>query len=106
MVCVNSSANFLIYYARGEKFRLAWIQTFGACWCWCCSKAGGGSSTASNQHNQEEQRVNQGVLAVEEGALPPASNGHQSKRSTRHHRPSTHSLEAVVELHTNETGLV
>ena len=35
LVCVNSSANCLIYYVRGEKFRLAWMETFGTCWCKC-----------------------------------------------------------------------
>ncbi len=31
-VCFNSSANFLIYYLNGQKFRSAWMETYG-CWC-------------------------------------------------------------------------
>ena len=34
LVCVNSSTNFLIYYCNGERFRRAWLETYG-CW-WCC----------------------------------------------------------------------
>ena len=26
--CINSSANFLIYYVKGTKFRRAWVQTY------------------------------------------------------------------------------
>ena len=32
MVCVNSSANFLIYYMYGSKFRKAWGLTYGPMW--------------------------------------------------------------------------
>ena len=37
----------MIYYVRGEKFRLAWIETFGSFWCRCCSQTNspGGSAT-------------------------------------------------------------
>ena len=36
LVCVNSAANFLIYYCAGGKFREAWLETYGFWWC-CCS---------------------------------------------------------------------
>ena len=52
LVCVNSSANFLIYYARGEKFRRAWIDTFGAFWCYCCAKS---ENTSTNSQITELQ---------------------------------------------------
>lgn len=29
LVCINSAANFLIYYMNGEKFRLAWTEIYG-----------------------------------------------------------------------------
>ena len=45
LVCVNSSANFLIYYARGERFRRAWIETFGECWCRCCKNPASNTTT-------------------------------------------------------------
>ena len=32
MVCFNSSANFLIYYMCGSKFRNAWNSTYGPTW--------------------------------------------------------------------------
>lgn len=32
LVCINSSANFLIYLLRGQKFREAWMKTYGCCW--------------------------------------------------------------------------
>ena len=53
LVCVNSSANFLIYYVRGEKFRLAWIETFGSCWCQCCKQSNlpDGSATVLTELN-------------------------------------------------------
>jgi len=53
LVCVNSSANFLIYYVRGEKFRLAWIETFGSCWCQCCKQTNSpdGSATVLTELN-------------------------------------------------------
>ena len=35
LVCFNSSANFLIYYLNGEKFRRAWVETYGNRFC-CC----------------------------------------------------------------------
>ena len=35
LVCFNSSTNFLIYYLNGEKFRRAWVETYGG-WCCCC----------------------------------------------------------------------
>ena len=47
LVCVNSSANFLIYYARGERFRRAWIETFGECWCRCCKKPSNTTTVAA-----------------------------------------------------------
>ncbi|TRY72989.1 hypothetical protein TCAL_08731 [Tigriopus californicus] len=31
LVCFNSAANFLIYYLSGQKFRLAWLHTYGPC---------------------------------------------------------------------------
>ena len=36
LVCINSAANFLIYYCAGGKFREAWLETYGFWWC-CCS---------------------------------------------------------------------
>ena len=38
----------MIYYVRGEKFRLAWIETFGAYWCLCYKQTNtpDGSATA------------------------------------------------------------
>ena len=36
LVCINSAANFLIYYCAGGKFREAWLDTYGFWWC-CCS---------------------------------------------------------------------
>lgn len=33
LVCFNSSANFLIYYLNGEKFRKAWVDAYGQCLC-------------------------------------------------------------------------
>jgi hypothetical protein len=33
LVCLNSSANFLIYYLNGEKFRRAWVDAYGQCLC-------------------------------------------------------------------------
>ena len=38
LVCINSSANFLIYYCAGGKFREAWLDTYGFWWC-CCSRS-------------------------------------------------------------------
>ena len=32
LVCVNSSANFLIYYVYGTKFRRAFVATYGPIW--------------------------------------------------------------------------
>jgi len=29
LVCFNLSANFIFYYLKGEKFRKAWIETYG-----------------------------------------------------------------------------
>jgi hypothetical protein len=29
LVCFNLSANFIFYYLNGEKFRRAWIKTYG-----------------------------------------------------------------------------
>jgi len=29
LVCFNLSANFVFYYLKGEKFRKAWIETYG-----------------------------------------------------------------------------
>lgn len=29
LVCVNSTANFLLYYVHGKKFRLAWKRIYG-----------------------------------------------------------------------------
>ena len=37
LVCINSAANFLIYYCAGAKFREAWLDTYGFWWC-CCSR--------------------------------------------------------------------
>lgn len=37
LVCINSSANFLIYYLNGHKFRQAWLDTYG--WCFGCKDA-------------------------------------------------------------------
>jgi len=34
LVCLNSSANFLIYYLNGEKFRKAWVEVYGGCLFW------------------------------------------------------------------------
>lgn len=39
LLCVNSSANFVIYYCAGGKFRQAWLDTYGCWWC-CCSRSG------------------------------------------------------------------
>jgi hypothetical protein len=33
LVCLNSSANFLIYCLNGEKFRKAWVDAYGKCLC-------------------------------------------------------------------------
>ena len=38
LVCFNSSANFLIYYLNGEKFRRAWVETYGNRCCCCACK--------------------------------------------------------------------
>ena len=38
LVCFNSSANFLIYYLNGEKFRRAWVETYGRSCCCCGCK--------------------------------------------------------------------
>ena len=38
LVCFNSSANFLIYYLNGEKFRRAWVETYGERCCCCVCK--------------------------------------------------------------------
>ena len=38
LVCFNSSANFLIYYLNGEKFRRAWVETYGEKCCCCVCK--------------------------------------------------------------------
>jgi hypothetical protein len=40
LVCLNSSANFLIYYLNGEKFRKAWVETYGERCCCCFAKSG------------------------------------------------------------------
>ena len=32
LLCINSSANFLIYYCAGGKFREAWLDTYGCWW--------------------------------------------------------------------------
>ena len=37
LVCINSATNFLIYYCQGEKFRRAWMETYGCFWC-CCER--------------------------------------------------------------------
>ena len=43
-VCFNSSANFIVYYLNGEKFRRAWLDTYG--WCFgCYAKNGEWDST-------------------------------------------------------------
>ena len=38
---------------RGEKFRLAWIETFGSCWCQCCKQSNSpdGSATVLTELN-------------------------------------------------------
>ena len=38
LVCINSAANFLIYYCAGGKFREAWLETYGFWWCRCSMK--------------------------------------------------------------------
>ena len=62
LVCVNSSANFLIYYARGERFRRAWIETFGECWCRCCKKPSNtttvGAAALTTQDGHGHLRMN------------------------------------------------
>ena len=45
LVCINSSTNFLIYYCQGEKFRRAWMETYGCFWC-CCETRQPGSPAA------------------------------------------------------------
>ena len=32
LVCLNSSANFLIYYVYGSKLRNTWLETYGPIW--------------------------------------------------------------------------
>ena len=61
LVCVNSSANFLIYYARGEKFRRAWIDTFGAFWCYCCANK---SENNRAQNSQTDFRTNATIITA------------------------------------------
>ena len=38
LVCINSSANFLLYMLRGKKFRDAFCQTYFRLFCKCCRK--------------------------------------------------------------------
>ena len=85
LVCVNSSANFLIYYARGEKFRMAWIHTFGAWWCCCCSTPG---------HRQSQPPL---APALPENPINTRFNSSCNGRRTSHENPRSH--EVIVELH-------
>ena len=47
LVCVNSSTNILIYYLNGEKFRRAWMETYGGWFCCCSKKPEMNASTAT-----------------------------------------------------------
>ena len=51
MVCFNSSANFLIYYMCGSKFRNAWNSTYGPSWrrVWNICLPSGNTSTESRR---------------------------------------------------------
>lgn len=50
LVCVNSSANFLIYYLNGRKFRIAWLETYGRCFGY--KRNGGDETQLQHQHSQ------------------------------------------------------
>ena len=49
LVCVNSATNFLIYYCQGEKFRRAWMETYGCFWCCCESRPGSPANLMAGQ---------------------------------------------------------
>ncbi len=53
LVCINSSANFLIYFLHGAKFRRAFRQTFVS----CCSVGKRGTEGGSRQQQQQQQPV-------------------------------------------------
>lgn len=65
LVCCNSSANFLIYYLNGEKFRKAWIDTYGALCCFCLTERPSTTPTSPQPqplialHNLSKSRRNE-----------------------------------------------
>ena len=78
-ICVNSSADFLIYYVNGEKFRQAWLETFGF-WCCCCCcmcrGGGGGSARAGGGGGSSRKGVTvTGVTAVTADKRTNVANG-------------------------------
>ena len=95
LVCVNSSANFLIYYARGEKFRRAWIDTFGAFWCYCCAKSENTSTSSQITELQTTIQTN-GHSSVLCTTVVEPINSNSATTATTTNSPSKQKLLNVV----------
>ena len=78
LVCLNSSTNFLIYYLNGEKFRRAWIETYGGwfCCCWTNRNISQASTTIVMQTIRTDVQVESVCIPVN------GSSGSSEKAST------------------------
>ena len=96
LVCVNSSTNFLIYYLNGEKFRRAWLETYGG-WCFCCCRQSSMRQRASNtiamQSVRMEVQADSAAGNVESsGPIAEETNGqflHPMSALTNHKKTKT-----------------
>ncbi|XP_059079468.1 G-protein coupled receptor daf-37-like [Tigriopus californicus] len=88
LVCINSSANFLIYLLRGQKFREAWMKTYGCCW----------AVTDGAHNNVETPNVSshQHHLKAKQGSVSPKPRQMDSHAQTAFNTPKVSSASAAV----------
>ena len=79
LVCFNSSTNFLIYYLNGEKFRRAWVETFGWSFC-CCLRKPNVTPSATIMM----QTIKTEVPGESEVAIPSTGNFELAKEGSKH----------------------